>query len=98
MEVNSTAFWVVGIVWFTVPILSWLWSLVSIRYYKNAHILLQELTETLTHIKKIHNESLTYRAEALEIKIKAEEEIKAACNYYKQIADLITTDENNKWN
>ena len=92
MNINSVAFWVVAAIWFTVPILSWGWSLVSIRYYKKTVDMMQEAHKALEQTKKLNEDMLNYRLESLELRTKAEEEIKLACKYYTQVADLVGSD------
>ncbi len=91
MDINSVAFWVVAAIWFTVPILSWGWSLVSINYYKKIVDILNEANKALEQTKKLNEEMLNYRLESLELRTKAEEEIKLACKYYTQVTDLVGT-------
>lgn len=89
MDVNSVAFWVIAAIWFTVPILSWCWSLVSIHYYRKIIDVMKEANTTLERTKKLNEEMLAYRLETMELRTKAEEEIKMACKYYTQVADLV---------
>ena len=89
METNSTSFWIIGAIWFSVPILSWLWSLASIYYYKKLKAIITEATAALEQSKKLNEQTLTYRLETLEMRTKVEEEIKQAATYYSKISDLI---------
>jgi len=84
IDINSPTFWLIGAVWFTVPILSWLWSMASIYYYRKLIKLMDDATKTLEQMA-------SYRLESMEIRAKAEEEIKLACAYYAKATDLLVS-------
>lgn len=89
IDLNNYLFWIVGAIWFTVPILSWLWSLVSLFIYRKLIKLMNDATRALEQVKSLNEQMLSYRLETMEIRTKAEEEIKLACRYYAKIAELI---------
>ena len=89
IDINSPTFWLVGAVWFTVPILSWLWSMASIYYYRKLIKLMADATKALEQVKSLNEQMVSYRLESMEIRSKAEEEIKLACSYYAKMTDLI---------
>jgi hypothetical protein len=90
LDPNSTSFWVLGAIWFTVPILSWGWSLTTLYLYRNLKKIITEATITLEQTKKLNEEMVQYRLETVEMKTKVEEEIQFAAKYYSKISDLVT--------
>lgn len=95
IDINSPTFWLVGAVWFTVPILSWLWSLASIYYYRKLIKLMTDATKIYEQAKTLNEQMVSYRLESMEIRSKAEEEIKLACAYYAKTTDLLMKDKGN---
>lgn len=93
VDVNSYLFWIVGLIWFTVPILSWLWSLTSIYFYRKLIKLINDTTKEFEHVKALNEQMVSYRLETLEIRTKAEEEIKLACRYYAKMSDLLAKEK-----
>jgi len=93
VDIYSYNFWIIGAIWFTVPILSWLWSLVSLFIYRRLSNLMTEAAATLEQVKTLNEQILSYRQETLEIRTKAEEEIKLACQYYAKVADLVSKED-----
>lgn len=98
IDLYNPMFWIVGAIWFTVPILSWGWSLVSVRIYRKLIILMSDATRALENIKTLNEQMLSYRLETLEIRTKAEEEIKLACRYYSKIVELVEKEKSNGGN
>jgi hypothetical protein len=96
MDINSYSFWVVGAIWFTVPILSWLWSLASLFFYRRLTKLMKDATQAFEQAKSLNEQMLNYRLETLEIRTKAEEEIKLACKYYARVAELVNKEKEDK--
>lgn len=94
VDLSNYLFWVVGAIWFTVPILSWLWSAASIRIYRRANILFGEAAKTLENAKTLNEQMVSYRLETLELRTKVEEEMRMACKYYSRITELITDNKN----
>lgn len=90
---NSYLFWVVGSIWFTVPILSWLWCLASVHYYRKAISSIRDATVALEQARTLNEQMVNYRLETLEIRTKAEEEIKLACRYYAKVTDILSSKE-----
>ena len=93
IDLNNYLFWIVGAIWFTVPILSWLWSLVSLFIYRKIIKLMNDATRALEQVKSLNEQMLSYRLETMEIRTKAEEEIKLACRYYAKIAELVAKEK-----
>lgn len=91
---NGTTFWIVGAVWFTVPILSWLWSLTTLYFYRNLTKLMNDATKTYEQARTMNEQMLAYRLETMELRTKAEEEIKLACSYYTRVTELVTREKN----
>ena len=89
IDLNNYLFWLVGAIWFTVPIMSWGWSLVSLRFYRKFIIDMKAATAALEQAKTLTEQSLQYRLETLEIRTKAEEEIRLVCTYYSKIFELL---------
>jgi hypothetical protein len=98
VDLNSYTFWIVGIIWFTVPIMSWAWSVGSIHYYRKLTKLITDTTKAFEQAKALNEQMLSYRLETLEIRSKAEEEIKLACTYYSKISELVAAKEKEKAN
>jgi len=92
IDTNSYTFWIIGVIWFTVPILSWLWSLASLFFYRKALTIMADATKVLDQIKTMNEQMLNFRLESMEIRTKAEEELKLVCAYYAKVSDLITKD------
>lgn len=90
VDINSSTFWLVGVVWFTVPILSWFWSLASIYYYRKLVKILSDSTKAFEQIKALNEQMVNYRTETFEIRTKAEEELKLACSYYSKLSNLLS--------
>ena len=93
IDLNNYLFWIVGAIWFTVPILSWLWSLASLFFYRKLIKLMNDATRAFEQVKSLNEQMLSYRLETLEIRTKAEEEIKLACRYYAKIAELVAKEK-----
>jgi len=96
MDINSFSFWIVGAIWFTVPILSWLWSFASLFFYRRLIKLMKDATQAFEQAKSLNEQMLNYRLETLEIRTKAEEEIKLACKYYARVAELVNKEKEEK--
>jgi len=95
IDPNNYMFWIVGLIWFTVPILSWLWSLAAIHFYRKQIKVTIDATRALEHAKILNEQMISYRLETLEIRTKAEEEIKLACRYYAKVTDLLSKEKSN---
>ena len=93
LDVNSPLFWIVGLIWFTVPILSWLWSLASIYFYRKLIKLITDTTKAVEQAKTLNEQMVSYRLETLEIRTKAEEEIKLACRYYAKMSEMLAKEK-----
>jgi hypothetical protein len=89
VSLDSYSFWVIGAVWLTVPILSWLWSLASLYMYRKIARLMAETTSMLEQAKTLNDQMASYRQETLEMRTRAEEELRLACTYYSRISDLL---------
>ena len=96
IDLNNYLFWLVGAIWFTVPIMSWGWSLASLYFYRKLIIGMKDATAALEQAKTLTEQSLQYRLETLEIRTKAEEEIRLVCTYYSKIFELIEKNDSNK--
>jgi phosphate/sulfate permease len=89
IDLNNYLFWLVVAIWFTVPIMSWGWSLASLYFYRKLIIGMKDATAALEQAKTLTEQSLQYRLETLELRTKAEEEIRLVCTYYSKIFELI---------
>jgi len=90
IDIYSYNFRIIGAIWFTVPILSWLWSLGSLFCYRRLTKQMNEATKAYEQAKVLNEQMLSYRLETMELRTKAEEEIKLASRYYVKIADMLT--------
>lgn len=95
VDIYSLNFWIIGAIWFTVPILSWAWSLVSLYFYRRLIRLMKDATLAFEQAKALNEQMLNYRLETLAIRDKAEEEIKLACKYYARVSELVAKDDKN---
>ena len=99
IDTSNIQFWIIGLLWFTAPILSWLWSLVAIKRFKDLNTLvpkLKEMQETLEKTRQQYElacserlESLNLKAAADQLKLVAEKELKAASSYYIKIKKIL---------
>ena len=96
IDTNNYQFWLIGLLWFTAPILSWLWSLVAIKKFKELNKLAPSATEqfkdtlkVLEDTKKMYELACAERMKSKELKSVAEEELRAASGYYMKIKDLL---------
>lgn len=94
LDITSYSFWIIGAIWFTVPILSWLWSLASLYFYRRLIKLMTDATKAFEQAKSLNEQMLSYRLETMEIRSRAEEEIKLACQYYARVAEIVNKDKN----
>jgi hypothetical protein len=92
IDVTNYQFWLLGMLWFTAPILSWLWSLVTIKKLKNLNRILPNINKELANIRAMQSALEAERAEVRELRRLAEGELKAASDYYVKIKHLL---ENN---
>lgn len=90
IDTNSPTFWLLGCIWLTIPILSWLWSLVALYMYRRLLTLVSEATASLEQAKTLSGQMVAYRSETLEMRTKVEEELKHVCSYYTKISELIS--------
>jgi hypothetical protein len=96
IDTNNYQFWIMGLLWFSAPIISWLWSLVAIRRFKDLNKIvpsmadqLKETIKVLEDTKKMYELAGSERLESQKLKSVAEEELKAASAYYKKIEGLL---------
>lgn len=90
IDTNSYTFWALGIIWLTIPILSWLWSLVALFIYRKLLKLMSETTVALEKAKTLSEEMVIYRTETFEMRSKVEDELKTVCSYYTKISELLS--------
>lgn len=96
IDLNNYLFWVVGAIWFTVPILSWAWSLASMYFYRKLTTLMGDATKAFEQIKTLNEQMTNYRLETMEIRNHAEEELNLACTYYAKISEMLAKDKEEK--
>jgi len=89
LDTTDINFWIVGIVWFTVPILSWLWSLLTLRLYVKTSASTKDMRDSLATLRKTLDDIVAHRKESEYIREKAKEEIAQACVYYEKIKQLL---------
>jgi len=90
IELNKFTIWIIGTIWLIVPILSWLGALATLYYfYKKLIIMLQDIIKTFEQMKEMSEQLITQRIETKELKQQAEEELKAACQFYNKITNLL---------
>ena len=93
INLQDPAIWAISAIWFSVPVLAWLWSFGSIWLYKKASALMKEILQTHEETKRILDEAKHLRSEAVMLQTRAENELKDACAYYEKIKDLLTKKE-----
>jgi len=57
---------------------------------------MKDATHAFEQAKSLNEQMLNYRLETLEIRTKAEEEIKLACKYYARVAELVNKEKEEK--
>jgi len=94
-------FWLMGLLWFTAPILSWLWSLVAIKHYKQFASDAKKMSASLAAIHTyivddMNADSTAYRQsvraeqkDVQDLKDKAQQELEYARDYYTRIKDIL---------
>jgi hypothetical protein len=96
VDLKDPLFWVMAGIWFTVPILSWGWSLLTLHFYRKLTVFIKDATSALEQAKTLNEQMLNYRLETLAIRTQAEEEIRLACKYYSKITELIDKEKEKK--
>jgi hypothetical protein len=54
---------------------------------------MNDATKTYEQAKVLNEQMLNYRLETMELRSKAEEEIKLACKYYARVTELVTKEK-----
>jgi hypothetical protein len=103
IDTSNYQFWIMGLLWFMVPIMAWFWSLASIRQYRSFNVLMKDAHETfsaitklnnstfdnLAQIKRLHDKTCDDALEGKKLKAIAEHELKTASDYYTKIKLLL---------
>jgi len=89
LNLNATSIWsLVGLL-FTVPVLAWLWSLVTISYFKKLGTLALEMRGELESYKAAYSDILSEKADLFELKAQTEARLKEIKEAYKKMQDLV---------
>lgn len=89
LNLNAITLWsLVGLL-FTVPLLAWLWSLVTIAYFKKLSSTVIEMRGELESYKKMYSDILREKAEVFELKAQAEDRLKEIKAVYKKMQELV---------
>ena len=89
IDTSNYQFWVVGSLWFTVPIMSWVWSMVCIRSFKKLNAVVKEAQDNLAKVQELHKEALKEKMDSKKYKAMAEHELKMANGFYVQIKQML---------
>ena len=89
IDTDNYQFWLVGSLWCAIPIMSWVWSLVCIKKFKEFGALISETQTDLIKVRSIHKEACQERLESRKLKEIAEQELKSANEYYIKIKQLL---------
>lgn len=89
LDLQSGTFWIMAAIWFTVPIMSWLWGVVTFPLYRKIVTLTKDLAQNLEQIKGMREGAENSIKESLALRAKIEEELKEVSTYYEKINKLI---------
>jgi len=88
-DLRDYTFWIMAAIWFTVPIISWLWSVVTFPLYRRLTGLLNENVKVLGELNAIREKAESSNRESLELRTKVEGELKEVSAYYEKIQALL---------
>lgn len=89
LNLNAITLWSLAGLLFTVPILAWLWSLVTIVYFKKLGSVVLEMRGELDSYKQMYAEILKEKAEVFELKAQAEDRLREIKTAYKKMQELV---------
>lgn len=89
IDLHNYNFWIMAAIWFTVPIVSWLWCVVTFPLYRKLTNLVRENAQMLEQVKIMRDQAESLTKDSMVLRTKVEEELRDVTTYYTKIKTLL---------